>query len=148
MTLNEQDHRTLSDAIESGDAETVTRCLADFPELVNHPRWTPPPLHCAVLWDQAAIAELLLDYGADLEGRDPDQQTTPLRYAIMFAKVALIPLLLSRGAQAGPIEEGGKSAWQLAVEAADGAYESYEDLPRREAYGPVLRALREHGLGE
>jgi len=146
MIPAKDDHVSLSDAIESGDIGLVKSMIEKFPELVSHPDWTPPPIHCAVLWNQPKIAELLLDNGADIETLDPDRQTTPLRYSIMFAKTDLIPMLLDRQANSGAIVEGGTTAMQLAEEAAGGAYEEYEDLPSRDAYSEVVAVLREWGL--
>ena len=143
MELSKSDHTALSDAIESGDHAAVELLIERFPELVNHPAWTPPPIHCAVLWNQPKIAELLLDNGADIEMLDPDRQTTPLRYAILYAKTDVIPLLLSRGANVGPVVDNGVSALQLAEDAAHGAYEEYDDLPRREEFEAVVALL--HG---
>ena len=97
MTLTRADHVAFSDAIESGDCVAVKSLIGQHPELVNHSQWTPPPIHCSVLWNQPKVAQLLLDNGADIEMLDPDRQTTPLRYAIMYAKPDLILLLLSRG---------------------------------------------------
>ena len=65
---NMSKHDDLATAIETGDAENVQRILAEHPELVNSPEWTPPPLHCAVLWNQPRIAEILLDNGAEQGG--------------------------------------------------------------------------------
>lgn len=141
--LTRDDHQAFSDAIESGDLPAVEALLQRCPELVNHAAWTPPPLHCAVLWNQPQIAECLLDHGADIEMRDPDRQTTPLRYAILYCKRELIPLLLSRGANTGPVVEGGTSALRLAKDAADGEYEEYDDLPTRDAYEEVVAILQQ-----
>jgi len=138
----------LSDAIERGDVAAVETLLQEHPEFVNHPEWTPPPLHCAILWNQAEVAELLIQHGADMEMPDPDRQTTALRYAIMFCKTDLIPLLLSHGAKTGPIVEGGTTALQLAIEAANGRYEEFEDLPRKEEYRKVVEVLEKAGAGE
>jgi len=146
MTLTKTDHTALSDAIEAGDLCTVEALLQTHPTLVNHPDWTPPPLHCAILWNQAKVAELLLDSGADIEMLDPDRQTTPLRYAIMFGKTEMIRLLLSRGANTEPIVDNGTTALQLAKDAAKGAYEEYDDLPSRDEYGSVVTLLQQLGL--
>ncbi len=140
-------HDALAEAIETGDAVGVKQMLAAHPELANGPNWTPPPLHCAVLWNQPRIAEILLDNGADLEGKDPDRAATPLEYAIVYGKKDLIPLFLSRGART-EAEEGGRTALQLAMDAAAGAFEQYEDLPARSAYGEIVELLRSHGLKE
>ncbi len=143
--MNENDE--LANAIEHGDGGTVQSILSQHPELVNSPHWTPPPLHCAVLWDQPGIAEILLDHGANIEMKDPDQHSTPLRYAIVFGRDELIPLLLSRGANAGPITEGGKTALQLAIDAAAGEFDEYDDLPSREEYSGIVELLKSLGGG-
>lgn len=136
--------RKLSDAIEQGNTGAVLRLLDERPEIVNSPDWTPPPLHCAVLWDQPQIAELLLDLGADIEMLDPDRQTTALRYAIVYGRTNLIPLLLSRGANAGAIKDGGTTALELALEASEGAFAEFDDLPSRNEYAEVVTTLKEH----
>ena len=148
MTLTKADHTAFSNAIESGDFAAVESLLDQHPELINHSEWTPPPLHCAVLWNQLKIAELLLDNGADIVLLDPDRQTTPLRYAIMYGKTDVVPLLLSRGANAGPIVKNGASALQLAMDAANGAFEEYDDLPSRDVYGNVVTLLQQSRLSE
>ena len=114
---------------------------------LTRPHWTPPPLHCAVLWNRPAIAEILLDHGADIELRDPDRETTPLRYAIVYCKRDLIPLLLERGANAAATKEGGTTAWQLAVEGVEGAFDEFDDCPSREDYREVANLLEELGVG-
>lgn len=139
-------HDDLSDAIEAGNGPTVEKLLQKHPDLVNSPDWTPPPLHCAVLWNQPTIAEILLDNGADIEIRDPDRSTTPLRYAVVYCKKEMIQLLLSRGANAGPITEDGTTLLQLAVDAAAGEFEEYDDMPSRDDYREVVELLRQLGI--
>lgn len=146
MALTKTDHTALSDAIENGALQTVGSLVLQHPELVNHTDWTPPPIHCEILWNQPKIVEVLLDNGADIELLDPDRQTTPLRYAVMYCKTDVIPMLLSRGSNTGPIVEDGTSALQLAQAAADGAYEEYDDLPSRDAYRDVVALLKQSGL--
>lgn len=141
-----QDHTNFSDAIEHGDLPRIESLICKYPQLVNHTDWTPPALHCAILWNQSAAAQLLLDYGADLELRDPDRQTTPLRYAVMYGNSDVIPMLLMHQANTGPIVEGGVSALQLAREGASGVFEEYEDLPRRAEYEAVMSVLLKHGV--
>lgn len=142
MKIPRSSEKRFSDAIESEHVDTVVSLLGKYPELINPEGWVPPPLHSAILWNRREVAEVLLDHGADLEQRDPDRQTTPLRYAVMYAKVDLIPLLISRGANQGAIEEGGLTAVELAETAASGEYEEYEDLPRAGEYAAVLDLLR------
>ncbi|MEM7455216.1 MAG: ankyrin repeat domain-containing protein [Planctomycetota bacterium] len=144
MTTEAQ-HSAFSSAIENGDIAVVRRLIHECLELVDHPDWVPPPIHCAVLWNQPLVIELLLDSGADIETLDPDRQTTALRYAIMYNRPDVIPLLISRGANSGPIAAGGLSALQLALECANGAYKQYEDLPARDEYAAVLALLKQYG---
>ena len=146
MTVPRAIHTAFSDAIEFGDVQTVESLMREHPSLVNHPDWTPPPLHCAVLWNQPRIAEILLDNGADIEIRDPDRSTTPLRYAIVFNKKQMIQLLLNRGANSGPIVDSGTTALQLAKNAAAGESEDYDDMPSRKEYGEVVDLLERLGV--
>ncbi len=139
------EHSAFSDAIESGNADAVKSLIKQHPELVNHADWTPPPLHCAVLWNQPKIAEILLDNGADIEIRDPDRRTTPLRYAIVYCKKEMITLLLSRGANSGPIVQNGTTALQLAKDAAAGEFEEYDDMPSRSEYSEIVNLLQQLG---
>jgi ankyrin repeat protein len=133
-------------AIETGDIATVKHMLAQQPELANATDWRPSPLHCAVLWNRPQIAEILLESGADIESRDPDRQTTPLRYAILYGKKEMIPMLLAHGANAGAIREHGTTAMELAVEAAKGAFEQYDDLPSSTVYAEIVSVLQQNGV--
>ena len=130
-------------AIEAGDVEAIRSFIATNPAAVDGPGWTPPPLHCAVLWNQPAVAEVLLDNGADIERRDPDADTTPLRYAVMYAKPQLIRLLIAPGANSGPIKDNGTTALQLAKNALAGEFKDFEDLPRPKEYAAIVKLLEE-----
>lgn len=127
--MDRDTHRHFSDTIQSGDTWAVTAIIRQHPELINHPDWTPPPLHCAVLWNQPKIVEILLDNGAEIEMLDPDRKTSPLRYAIVYCQKEKISLLLARGANTGPIAPGGTTALELAQECVNGAYKAFDDLP-------------------
>ena len=140
-------HDDLANAIETGHEEAVRRLLAEHPDLASSLEWTPPPLHCAVLWNQPRIAEILLEHGADIEQRDPDRQTTPLRYAVLYARPDLIWLLIARGADTGVITDGGMSALELAEAAAAGEFEQYEDLPSRDEYAEIVEILNTLNAG-
>ena len=133
----------LVDAIKQGQAVVLRQWMAAAPNWVNASGWTPPPLHCTVLWNQPQMAEVLLDAGAELEMLDPDRQTTPLRYAVMYAKPEMIRLLVARGASCDPIHDGGSTALELAREAANGAYAEFDDLPRPSEFAPIVQLLEE-----
>ncbi len=146
MSIPQNEHARFAEALKAGDASTVHSAIERYPDLVCHPEWVPPPLHCAILWNQPEMASILLDNGADIESTDPDRKTTPLRYAIMYARTDTIPMLLARGANTGPIVDGGTTALQLATEAANGQYEAFDDLPARDEYDAVVQLLRQAGL--
>lgn len=138
-------HKELAQAIEDNEPARVVKLLRFHPELAEPAGWTPPPLHCASLWDRPRIASLFLNAGANIERLDPDSQTTPLRYAVMYCKPEMIRLFHSYGANCGPILEGGTTAYQLACECREGKYEDYEDLPAKETYQPIVALLEELG---
>ena len=132
--------------MKAGNATDVRKILADAPTLVNSPGWVPPPLHCAVLWDQPDIIDVLLEAGADIEQKDPDRETSPLRYAIVYARPNCIRRLIERGADSGVTTDEGTTALELAINGSNGAFEEYDDLPGREAYAEVVTLLKSLGL--
>ena len=146
MTIPPSIHTEFSDAIEFGKLDKVSTLVSQYPDIVNHPAWTPPPLHCAVLWNQVKIAETLLENGADMEMPDPDRDTTPLRYAIMYCKPEMVSFLLARGGNAGVVKQGGTTAMQLAREGANGTFEHYDDMPPRTHYAAVIQVLERNGV--
>ena len=103
-------------------------------------------MHCAVLWNQHRIAEILLDNGGNIEIRDPDRDATPLEYAVVYCKKDLISLLVARGARTEFTDEGGRSVLQLAVDAAGGAFEEYDELPPPKQYNEVVDLLMRLGV--
>jgi len=141
MTIPPAVHTAFSASIEAGDLPAARELIRRHPELVNHPDWTPPPLHCAVLWNQPEIAQLLLDNHADIEIRDPDRNTTPLRYAIIYCKPQMIQLLLSRGANSGSIAANGTTALELSRAAAAGEFADFDDTPAPAEYNQIVQLL-------
>lgn len=53
--------------------------------------------------EKLPFAELLLDYGADLETRDDELQSTPLGHACRYGLAKLAALLLEHGASVEPL---------------------------------------------
>lgn len=137
------DHDQLATAMKRGDIPAVLAIIKRSPEIVNSLDWTPPPLHCAVLWDQPEVADILLSNGADIEMQDPDRSTTPLRYAVLYAKPRLVRLLIARGANTGRITDDGITALQLAMEAQNGRYAEFPDLPRPDEYAEIVELLQQ-----
>jgi hypothetical protein len=60
-----------------------------------------------------AIAELLLEHGAQVDGAGPDGKTA-LMFAAMFDRVAVLELLLARGAEPERQDAEGRTALDYA----------------------------------
>ncbi|MGI9454960.1 MAG: ankyrin repeat domain-containing protein [Aeoliella sp.] len=132
-------------AIEGEDVVEAERLIADDPGLVDCREKTPPPLHLLVWVNKPMMIKLLLDHGADIESRDQDRNTTPVRYAIVYCRKEIIRLLVSRGADLGVQEGGDTTALQMAMNGAAGGFEEYDELPSREEYGEIVELLKELG---
>ncbi len=135
----------LTAATEANDAEAVARLLEEDRALVNCRDETPPPLHWAIYKDRPRIVEVLLDYGADIESRDQDNDTTPIRYAVVYGRKEIVRLLAARGADCGVVEDKDTSALQEAMRGAAGGYDEFDDLPSREVYSEMVELLKELG---
>ena len=83
------------------------------------------PLAGAAFKGDSAIAELLIQHGADINGRSFDGKT-PLMFAAMFDRAAMIDLLLQHGADPTISTENGMTAVSLAQ--AMGAQQSLARL--------------------
>ncbi len=137
-------HR-LTAAIEANDLESAVRLLQEDKTLANCRDETPPPLHWAIYRDRPRIVEALLDYGADIESRDQDNDTTPIRYAVVYGRKEIIRLLAARGADWGVIEGKGTSALEEAMRGEEGGYREFEDLPSPREYGEIVDLLKQLG---
>jgi hypothetical protein len=87
-----------------------------------------------------AIASLLVERGALVEGPDPDRTSgamrgheLPLQYAIRFPTTALVELLVSKGARADRLSE---NMWDHASDAAKGWRMAQEHAETLEAQWP------------
>ena len=114
------------------------KLLAEHPGLMKATNWTPPPL----LRNQPEMVELLIDHGADIELRDPDRDTTPLRYSVVYCRKDLIPILLPQDVEADKLVNKGTTALQLAVNAAKDCFDEFDDLPSQEVYAEIVDLLR------
>ena len=107
--------KALTAAMEANDAEAVARLLEEDRALANCRDETPPPLHWAIYRDRPRIVEVLLNYGADIESRDQDNDATPIRYAVVYGRKEIVRLLAARGADCGVVEGKDTSALQEAM---------------------------------
>ncbi|MDO5470263.1 MAG: ankyrin repeat domain-containing protein [Akkermansia sp.] len=131
----------LQHAITEGNEEGVRQCLKlgaateKRVESMHHERLPGSdiyqgmvgytPLHLAVFLKQYRIVELLLEAGADMEGRVGSDGSTPLMRAAYWGDAEMVRLLLSRGADAQAVTGGewcfetmyqGKTAAEMARE--------------------------------
>ncbi len=111
----------LCTAAERGDAAEIARLLGSVP--VNSRKgtsgWTA--LHFACEANQVAVAELLLDRGADVNAVTTDWGATPLHLALSgnSKAVLLVALLLQRGANPNAQNRDGVTPLQLASDLKD-----------------------------
>jgi ankyrin repeat protein len=94
-----------------GDLDAVRTALTADPGLVNavgpHPFWggRPQPLHVAVETCRRPMVDLLLDAGAEVDGRNAGyDHWSPLALAVDRSRPDLQRVLLDRGAQVGLLE--------------------------------------------
>ena len=127
-------------AIDEGRIDQVREILKMDQTLADSSAETPPPIHWAIYRDRLHIVELLLDFGANIERKETDRNSTPLDYAIMYGRVDVVGMLISRGANTdGRLE--------LALRAAKGEFAEYPDLPSMEVYSEVVQCLRARTRG-
>lgn len=98
-------------AVGDGEIWTVRNMLAADPALVHatgpHPYWggRPQALHVAVETKRADLVALLLDAGADANGRNGEYDLwSPLMLAIHRERTDIQQMLISRGARIGLVE--------------------------------------------
>ncbi|MEM7223849.1 MAG: ankyrin repeat domain-containing protein [Pseudomonadota bacterium] len=123
-------------AIDDDLPEQVREILDAKKQLADASQETPPPVHWAIFRDRLRIAELILDYGADIERKDQDRDATPLDYAIMYGRKDIVRMLIERNANT-------EGRLQLALRAAAGAYEEYSDLPSLDVYQEVAAVMQD-----
>ena len=96
---------TLAGAARTGDLEAIRQHIADDAD-VNALHFEMPPLAWAATTGQAKAAELLLQHGADINGRNRDQNTA-LHIAAFFGRADVAKLLLENGADIKARDDDG-----------------------------------------
>jgi len=100
----------IHDAAMAGNVEQVRALLDANPSLVNERDTALSlPIHLAANRGHAAIVELLLSRGADINAGDREN-TSPLVNAAMGNRMDVVRLLVERGAQVEAKDINGESA--------------------------------------
>ncbi|RKU39428.1 hypothetical protein C6496_01490 [Candidatus Poribacteria bacterium] len=87
---------TLIGAARAGDIAAIKQHIAEGAD-VNEMRFEMPPLAWAAMMGQTAAAELLLEHGADIKGRNQDGNTA-LHLAAFLGRAETAELLINNGA--------------------------------------------------
>ena len=87
---------TLAGAARTGDLEVIEQHIADGAD-INALHFEMPPLTWAAMMGQTEAAELLLQHGADINGRNRDNNTA-LHLAVFLGHAETAELLLKSGA--------------------------------------------------
>jgi len=129
--------RALYDAIFDNKLETIRSLIkkgADVNAAAANTGYTP--LHWAVQLNRIEAVGILLEVGADIDGRDADY-CTPLHTACRYSDLGranLVRLLLERGADAGARRHDGKTPLEVALGLPEG----------NEAREQIIDWYREH----
>ena len=96
---------TLAGAARDGDLKAIKQHIAEGVD-VNELVFDMPPLTWAALMGQTAAAELLLQHGADINGRNKDDNTA-LHLAVFLGRAETVELLLKNGADVNAKNDDG-----------------------------------------
>lgn len=118
VNINQKDERPLSKASESGNLEIVQYLLKtgkNSQETLNDALWAlcdarPKP-------DTLKIAQLLLEYGAQVNSQAGLYNTTPLHGAAQNGSLELVKLLVSKGAKVNAVDKEFSMPLAKAVQA-------------------------------
>jgi ankyrin repeat protein len=103
-------------AIIKGDLNEVVALLKDRPELVeSKDKSGLTPLHLAVKHDQLEIAALLIANGADVNARNPNQETPLILAMSVHNHDKMVRLLLASGADVNLSDRWSMTALVYAV---------------------------------
>jgi cytohesin len=106
MLLDEKPMDQIHQIVADGKFEEVKALLAAGPDCVQAKLGEngDQPLHAAAWHDEAKILELLLDHGAEIDGRNRKGET-PLHLAARNGSVSAVKVLIQRGADVNVRDE-------------------------------------------
>jgi len=123
--------RVLHDAVKRGDLERVRTLLDEDSRLANAPSETDPrgtyPLHVAAEFGQAAAAQVLLRYGADVSLLDKENDAIALCWAAFFGRPEVVAVLLEAGSDPNQRNRHGLTPLGCAVGGSEGRWKQFSD---------------------
>ena len=96
---------TLAGAARTGDLAAIKQHIAEGAD-VNEMRFEMPPLTWAAMMGQTEAAELLLQHGANINGRNRDGNTA-LHLAVFLGRAEMAELLIKNGADVNAKNDDG-----------------------------------------
>ena len=99
---------TLAGAARDGDLEAIKQHIAEGAD-VNALHFDMPPLTWAAMMGQTEAAELLLQNGANINGKNKDENTA-LHLAVLLGRAEITGLLLKNGADTSARNDDGATA--------------------------------------
>jgi hypothetical protein len=124
------------EALGAKDYALAERIIADDPDQLEGVDWVPPSLHACIYEDLPELFQWFLDHGANIELREQDYGSPPLRTAVIHRHKKIIRILVERGADT-------TGAMHAAERGLAGAF---EDLPPPEAYREIIELLQDLGV--
>ncbi|MEO8667137.1 MAG: ankyrin repeat domain-containing protein [Bauldia sp.] len=110
---------TLFDAVSAGDLRRVRELLRGHAD-PNQSDGSQSALHMAAARGYIAIADVLIDAGADIEAEGEPSRGHPLHTAVMNDRPAIAAFLLDRGAQVDARDGQGRTPLIVAAEFGGG----------------------------
>ena len=104
-------------AIQENDEMTVIKMLQQDPEIANRPlfKGSTTPLCRAVYNDFQPMVMILLDRGANIDLASTTSGRTPLMWAAFRGNIAILELLMEKGADKDLEDHEGLNAFDIAV---------------------------------
>jgi len=126
---------SIYDAIDANDFDLALQVITADPTAIETVDYVPPPLHNCIYADKPEMLEWLLDHGANIERREQDYGSPPLKCAVVHRHKRIIRILVERGA----------NTTQAMATAQRGLASDFEDDPSldREGYREIVELIQE-----
>ena len=135
-------------AVKRGDLPAMRRLLEADSGLANARSETDPrgtfPLHVAAEFGQASAARLLLEYGADVSAREPENDAIALCWAAFFGRPEVVTILLAAKSEASQRNRHGLTPLGCAVGGTLGRWRKFSDASLDD-WRETEKIIRAHG---